>query len=552
LESEDIKNGNDEHYRVAFAHAAVGMAVTDLQGTYLEANPAFASITGYTEDELHSLNFAATTHPDDFNANRELTDRMLRGEISSFVLEKRYVRKDGNVVWVQNSVSLVRDSDGKPSKQIVLTEDITKRKQSEQELRERARREELLNTIGQAIRMNREPVEIQKVAVQALGQALGADRCYFAIYDLTNSIVNIAAEIHRSDLPPVCGVHRFPNTAEMFQELYNNKPTSIIPDAHNSTLSPQTLANMRSLQLRSRMSAALVDGKGLMATLTAAMSEVPRDWTLQEVDLIEAVATQMRTAVESARLQLREHRIATELQDALQPALPPSITGLDAACYAKPALDEAAIGGDFYDIFRLDKELYAIVIGDVSGKGLSAAAQLATVRNMLRGVLYQYRSPAQAVTSLNTILTVNDLLAGFVTAFVGIYDGVSGNITYVCCGHEPGIICRASDRTMELLKTTGPPLAAAENATYTEETIQLLDGDILMLYTDGMSEAGPTRSTMIGIEGLRDLVAGINPDESVNAAAERIVAEVYAYAQEIFRDDVCVLMMRRLASPRTS
>ena len=153
-------------------------------------------------------------------------------------------------------------------------------------------------------------------------------------------------------------------------------------------------------------------------------------------------------------------------------------------------------------MFALDKELYALVIGDVSGKGLAAAAQLALVRNSLRTTLYQYRAPTEAVTILNTILTAHDLLLGFVTAFVGIYDAATGRVTFASCGHEPGLLRRAATGGVETLDATGPPLGIAENADYEEGTVTLAEGDTLLLYTDGLSEAGPSRLELLGTEGL--------------------------------------------------
>ena len=248
--------------------------------------------------------------------------------------------------------------------------------------------------------------------------------------------------------------------------------------------------------------------------------------------------------VERERLTERERNIATQLQEALQPALPESVPGLAVASFTRPALQEAQIGGDFFDIFPLDKELYALVIGDVSGKGLAAAQQLALVRNSLRTTLYLSRTPAQAATSLNTILTAHDLLVGFVTAFVGVYDVSTGQIIYVSCGHEPGLLRRTGGRVQEL-ETTGPPLGVDQNAVYGEGRILLAAGDALLLYTDGLSEAGPSRLELLGTAGLTRLLASLPDGADLQAQAETLVAEVSAYTDGVFRDDVAVLLVRR-------
>ncbi len=247
---------------------------------------------------------------------------------------------------------------------------------------------------------------------------------------------------------------------------------------------------------------------------------------------------------ERERLAARERNIAAQLQDALQPPLPASVPGLEVGSFTRPALQEAQVGGDFFDIFPLDKELYAVVIGDVSGKGLAAAAQLALIRNSLRTTLYLSQRPAQAVASLNAIVTAHDLLVGFVTAFVGVYDAATGQITYASCGHEPGLIRRANC-AIEELETTGPPLGVDQNASYSDGTVTLAPGDTLLLYTDGLSEAGPTRRNLLGTAGLTRLFAALPQDTSAQSQAETLVRQASDYAAGRFHDDIAVLTLRR-------
>ena len=414
------------------------------------------------------------------------------------------------------------------------------------EMQARVKREELINRIGAAIRASRDPEAITSTAVKALGEALGADRCYFATYDLARGVVTVGTDWHRPGLQSIAGAHIFANTAEMFRELYKESSTSVIPDAYRSDLSPQTIANMESLQLRSRVSVAVLDADSLMGTVSAAMAGAPRDWTPDEVSLIEAVATQMRTAVETASIQRREHRIATELQDALQPTVPDHVPGLSIGKFIRPALDEAAIGGDFFDVFPLDSELYALIVGDVSGKGLAAAGQLAMVRNMLRSFLYQYKEPSESVRRLNAILTEHGLLNGFVTVFAGIYETSSGRLIYTSCGHEPGMIHRAGTNAVELLESEGAPLGVTADARYETATTRLLQDDTLLLYTDGLSEAGPSRRELLGTAGLIRIFQAPREVRDADAVAAEIVADAGDFAGGMFHDDVCVLLARRV------
>jgi PAS domain S-box-containing protein len=114
----------------------VGIALADLNFRFLQVNSAFCSITGYSEGELLQTDFITITHPEDRESNKISIQNLLAGKISSYVLQKRYVRKDGSSVWVQNSVSPVRDSEGRPVSLIAVAEDITERRRWAQRTQE--------------------------------------------------------------------------------------------------------------------------------------------------------------------------------------------------------------------------------------------------------------------------------------------------------------------------------------------------------------------------------------------------------------------------------
>ena len=132
--STDPRRASAACYGQTFAHAAVGLAITDGCGRFLQVNDAFCALTGHTAQELAHLHVLAVTHPDDAPETRRLLQQLYDGDIPSFVLEKRYLRADGTAVWVQNSVSLVRDERGQPLYSVALIQDISDRKRADQEL----------------------------------------------------------------------------------------------------------------------------------------------------------------------------------------------------------------------------------------------------------------------------------------------------------------------------------------------------------------------------------------------------------------------------------
>jgi len=131
-EAQDALHASEERFRMAFAVAPVGMALTDIKGRFLQANPAYSRITGYTEQELLQKDFSSIIHPDDCQEHVRLLLELLAGSIPGFTTEGRYLKKGGSSVWVQNNVSVLRDSKGEPVNILTITEDITERKKAEE------------------------------------------------------------------------------------------------------------------------------------------------------------------------------------------------------------------------------------------------------------------------------------------------------------------------------------------------------------------------------------------------------------------------------------
>jgi diguanylate cyclase (GGDEF)-like protein/PAS domain S-box-containing protein len=134
---------SEARFRTAFEAAGHGMALVDLDGRFLKVNAAFCQITGYTEDEMLARTFADITFREDAAVSVDAAERMSNGEISNFEMEKRYVRKDGGIVWVQLNVSMVHDAAGAPVYQVAQAQDITDRKAMEAGLLKRALRDSL-------------------------------------------------------------------------------------------------------------------------------------------------------------------------------------------------------------------------------------------------------------------------------------------------------------------------------------------------------------------------------------------------------------------------
>lgn len=249
--------------------------------------------------------------------------------------------------------------------------------------------------------------------------------------------------------------------------------------------------------------AAAVIGRGQLDS-RAPVPRIPELATLAKT--MNSMAESLQQRDESLRQALgREKRISDALQSRMLPEVPSRIGRMELACGYFPALDEADLGGDFYDVMFLPNGLLGIVVGDVSGKGLAAAVYTAMVKYMLEGFAYEDPRPSTALTRVNRIMREASPDARFVTVFFGVVNAETGEMIYVSAGHPPPICRRANGSTTWLEMPTGPPLGVTDAVDYTENCLVLSEGDSLVCYTDGVTEARHG-SFFFGEERLKEFI----------------------------------------------
>jgi sigma-B regulation protein RsbU (phosphoserine phosphatase) len=242
-----------------------------------------------------------------------------------------------------------------------------------------------------------------------------------------------------------------------------------------------------------------------------------------------------------------ELAIAAEIQ---QSFLPDTITQIDGFEVAAKSLMAKEVGGDFFDVIPfevipLKKGTMGIMIADVSGKGIPAALFMALSRIVVRvNATWYMDRPAMAIRNANTIIA-NDSKGGmFVTLFYGILETDSHTLTYVNAGHNPPIVCHADDEELIELTATGIAIGALSDAEYTARTAALNAGDIIVLYTDGITEAENAQQDMYGEERLYEMIRAsrkLPAAEIINAILESVRTFCGDYAQS---DDITLMVIR--------
>ena len=303
----------------------------------------------------------------------------------------------------------------------------------------------------------------------------------------------------------------------------------------------------------------MVSAYGDMGNIRQAMNNGAFDFATKPIDLDDLSVT-IEKAIEQINYvhqMQKEHTqleslkgdlaIASEIQQAILPRVFPPFPDLaqkiDIAASMTPAKD---VGGDFYDLFRIDDNRVGFVIADVSGKGIPAAIFMAVSRTLIRATGIRGGSPADCITYSNRLLAQESVDCMFVTVFYGIIDVNTGEVTYCNAGHNPPYILKHKGDISPLPMSTDPMAGAIDGITYHEGTLQLESGDALVMFTDGVTEAMSTANEEFGEQRLEDTLEDVAM-HNCQQMVEAIKADVAAFAGEAEQsDDITVLALKLL------
>ncbi len=226
----------------------------------------------------------------------------------------------------------------------------------------------------------------------------------------------------------------------------------------------------------------------------------------------------------------QELQVAREIQERLLPESVPQIEGFDIAAMSLPSTQ---VGGDYYDFVPIDSARWGVIVADVSGKGVPAAILMATTRAVFRTQLALY--PARmtdmeadysvplTVAKMNTSLYEDTESHRFVSLFYGILNVERKSFTYTSAGHNPQLLCRQQDGTVELLTAGGTLVGIMEDTPFERDTVTVNTGDVLVLYTDGITDSANRKEELFGEDRLFQLVK-----EHRSSGAQDLVDTIYS------------------------
>jgi sigma-B regulation protein RsbU (phosphoserine phosphatase) len=314
------------------------------------------------------------------------------------------------------------------------------------------------------------------------------------------------------------------------------------------------------LVVRSVIAVPLVFRKRFFGVLAVANPAGERAFTEMEFSLMESLAEQAALALHNAEflhLQIAQQQleldlsVASGIQRMLLPRTTTTVEGLDLDARYRPA---QKIGGDLYDVIRLSSTRLAIVVADVSGKGISASLLMAICRTNLHQIAPRYESPARVLAELNRALAVDIENGLYVTMLYAVVDVAAGRVTFARAGHELPLFARfqAASGTFlpSFVGSEGMPLGMVPDALFesviVDHTEAFGSGDVLVLYTDGVTEAPNEDDKEFSGSRLADTVRTLR-SRSAQEMNDGILAAVARFSGETpQRDDLTLVTVKRI------
>lgn len=261
-----------------------------------------------------------------------------------------------------------------------------------------------------------------------------------------------------------------------------------------------------------------------------------------EMSFLRRLAEDIHDAAQVEEAYERDRHISQALQTGMRNELQ-KVPGVTAAGFYTSATQSAFVGGDFYDLIRLPKDRACVIMGDVSGKGVEAASVSAAVKTALAAYSWEGLSPARMVRLLNDFLLGFTRLETFATLFVGIIDLNRADLSYCSAGHPPAILARAQTGDLSTLDVQSGVVGAFREMEYRNGRVKLFPGDVLLLYTDGTTEARAPDGAFFGETGLCEAVMAELP-VGFEGLLDRLLTRLDEFTDCHLEDDVALVSLR--------
>ena len=331
-----------------------------------------------------------------------------------------------------------------------------------------------------------------------------------------------------------------------------------IPDAYADPRFNASFDRQTGYRTRSILAVPMVNPQQKIIGVVQLLNKQGGPFTAHDERLLAAITAQAAISIENARLYQQEIRqrvlqreveMARGIQSSFLPDTVPQPHGWEIGALWCPA---RGVAGDFYDFYRLQDGRLAVMIADVSGKGVPAALFMALSVTVLRFGVMMHLAPDEVARRANAMILDEQRSHMFATAFLAYLSPDSGTLEYTLAGHNPPLLYRARERRCDYLPTDGVALGIFPEGSYRTHPLALEAEDVLVLYTDGITEAINAHEEDFGEERLRAVVAE-NAHLPAQTLAQRILQSVQAFTgEQELEDDATLVVLKRAAPVRGS
>ncbi|MFP5364185.1 MAG: SpoIIE family protein phosphatase [Thermoleophilia bacterium] len=529
--------------RAMFEDAPIGMARAGADGRLRHVNRALAQTLGRSAGELVGRTLDELGPQSDAGADAVQREELLAGRIERYEAERRLSGPLGTTIPVLVSASLARsDGSGRPDL-ILQLQDLRERHRAQRD------REQLIR--AQAARAQAEAAAerlriMQSIAIAALGaegleellrelldrilEALDVDRAAVVLTDEVHAVVARAA----GGVDTVVAREARERVDELVRRVVAEGGPLAIADVAAAGLDASSLGPA----ITSLLAVPLADGEHVIGSIHVG-TLTRRDFDDETVALLRLAADRAGLAIARTRLYERERSIAGELQRSLLPKRLPVVPGVALDARYLPGVNGTTVGGDWYDAIALPSGRVALAIGDVVGRGISAAATMGQMRSALRAILMQGDDTGAMADRLNRFAHALGPEAVMTTVVLAILEPATGTLRYTNAGHPPPLLVGPDGAARLLADPPSPPMGVLASPRYPQHVAAIEPGSTFVLYTDGLIEEA-SEVLDVGLERL--LRAGVGAGEDIAATCERLLEHGLRGGSR--SDDVTLLAVR--------
>jgi PAS domain S-box-containing protein len=472
--------------------------------------------------------------------------RALAGEDAPEAVVRFRVRETGEERWSAVKATPIRDHDGEVTMAINVIEDITTHKRAELAQRFLARGGDVL---ASSLDPDQLLVEIANLVVPEIADWCAVDvieeggrveRKALAHPDpeLRQKAIDISKR-YPPDPDAPAGLYQVIGTGRA--ELYPEIPDELLREG---TQDEEHYDAIQEIGMRSAIIAPMTTRGRTFGAITFVNGPSGRRFDEQDVELAQELARRCATAVDNARLYTERSYIARTLQQSLLPVELPDIPGVEAAARFRPTGEGNEVGGDFYDMFETGDRGWAVVMGDVCGKGPDAAAVTALARYTLRAAAMRERLPSRSLATLNeALLRQRDDRRFCTVAYAYLEKLDHGARAGISSGGHPLPLLLRVDGSVEPVGAPGTLLGVVEDPSLEDRAVMLEPGDALVFYTDGVIESRVGAAGVLDERRLAELVATC-AGSGADAIAAKVEEAAVLSQGGTPKDDIAVLVLR--------